>query len=124
VIEIPMRTVPGQNVREHHHVRARRVKAEKQATAWSLVTKGNPNLPLTVRLTRLSPGMVPLDDDNLAGSLKAVRDAVAQWLGVDDRHSKRVRYVYTQERRAEWGVRIEFGKASEEPAFLPIEVTA
>ena len=35
-----------------------------------------------VRLVRL--GARALDTDNLAGALKAVRDAVAAWLGVDD----------------------------------------
>ena len=48
-----------------------------------------------------------LDDDNLSGSLKGVRDAVAAWLGVDDRDRTRVRYVYEQQ-RAPWGVGIEF----------------
>jgi hypothetical protein len=32
-----------------------------------------------------------LDDDNLVGSLKPIRDAVAKWLGVDD-GDKRVRW--------------------------------
>lgn len=36
-----------------------------------------------------------LDSDNLQSSLKALRDAVAEWLGVDDR-DKRVTWEYGQ----------------------------
>lgn len=53
------------------------------------------SLPCVVRLTRLSPGT--LDDDNLRGALKAVRDGVADRLGVDDR-DPRVTWEYAQER--------------------------
>jgi hypothetical protein len=57
-------------------------------------------------LTRFAPSN-GLDDDNLTGALKGVRDAVAQWLEVDDRDRSRVRYVYEQQ-RGSWGVGIEF----------------
>jgi hypothetical protein len=50
-----------------------------------------------------------MDDDNLPGSMKAVRDQIAEWLGVDDRHSNQVRYVYAQ-KRGPWSVTIEFGE--------------
>lgn len=46
-----------------------------------------------VKLTRVGPRK--LDDDNLAGSLKAVRDAIAAALGVDDRDPK-VQWAYSQ----------------------------
>lgn len=46
-----------------------------------------------VTLTRVGPRR--LDDDNLAGSLKGVRDAIAAALGVDDRDPK-VQWVYGQ----------------------------
>lgn len=41
-----------------------------------------PAPPLTVVLTRIGPKT--LDSDNLAYAFKAVRDGVADWLGVDD----------------------------------------
>ena len=41
------------------------------------------------------------------GALKGVRDQVAAWLGVDDRHKHIVRYAYEQE-RGPWAVRIEW----------------
>jgi hypothetical protein len=109
VIAIPLRTSSGLNAREHFRVRAKRVKAEREAVAWMLHGATKPALPCSVLLTRVAPSN-GLDDDNLCGALKSVRDQVAQWLGVDDRHSMRVRYRYAQ-RRGPWGVCIEFGEA-------------
>lgn len=43
-------------------------------------------LPAVVTMTRL--GGKRLDDDNLRRALKAVRDVVAEWLGVDDADPK------------------------------------
>jgi hypothetical protein len=102
-----LRTGRGLNDREHWRVRAKRVKAEKDAAAWELARWAEkPPLPCVVTLTRFAPSN-GLDDDNLAGSLKGVRDAVAAWLGVDDRDRKRVKYVYEQQRAA-WAVGISF----------------
>jgi hypothetical protein len=104
---VPIRTVPGMNVREHWRARIRRVKAERDAVAWVLSRMTRPALPLVVTLTRIGPSN-GLDDDNLAGSMKAVRDQIAHWLGVDDRKREIVRYAYAQERGKEWGVRIQW----------------
>lgn len=104
---IPMRTVPGMNVREHFRTRAKRVSAEKECVAWELHRMQKPPIPCSVLLTRSAPSN-GLDDDNLAGALKSVRDAVATWLGVDDGKRETVRYRYSQ-KRGPWGVGIEFG---------------
>ena len=116
MIFIPIRTGRGLNAREAWQSRARRVKAERQAVAWLLRGK-KPVLPCTVRLTRCAPSN-GMDDDGVVGALKAVRDQVAEWLGVDDKDSARVRYVYAQ-CRAAWGVRIEFGEYSQPEEFTP-----
>lgn len=107
MILIPIRTAPGLNAREHWAVRAKRVKAEREVTGWKLADQRRPAVPLEVTLTRIGPSN-GLDDDNLAGALKGVRDAFAEWIGVDDRDRKRVRYLYEQERGPEWGVRVEW----------------
>lgn len=109
MILVPIRTVTGLNAREHHHAKARRVKSERQYVAWALLGKPKPEVPCTVRLIRASPSHIPTDDDNLVGALKAVRDAVADWLGIDDKLSDLVRYVYAQ-KRGPWAVEIDFGK--------------
>ena len=68
-----------------------------------------------VRLTRISPRL--LDSDNLEGALKAVRDGVADGLGINDR-DPRVRYVVDQEQGlpGEFSVRCELFAA---PASRP-----
>lgn len=110
-LTIPLRTSRGQNAREHHHARAKRVKAERSAVAWSLLGKPKPALPCVVHMTRIAPSN-GLDDDNLTGALKAVRDQIAEWLGVDDKDTARVKYVCHQE-RGPWGVRIAFASEDE-----------
>lgn len=99
----------GMNAREHHHARARRVKGERAVIGWSLAAKPRPVTPLRVTLTRIAPSS-GLDDDNLASALKSVRDAFAEWIGVDDKLRDVVRYAYEQE-RGPWAVRIEVSPA-------------
>lgn len=48
-----------------------------------------------ITMTRVSPGV--LDDDNLRSAMKAIRDGVADALGIDDR-DPRVTWAYNQER--------------------------
>ncbi len=103
MIVLPIKTVAGLNVREHWRARSARVKRER--TTAALLTPASP-LPCVVLLTRLSPGL--LDDDNLQGACKAIRDGIADRLGVDDR-DPRVTWNYAQERcvRGQFGVRVE-----------------
>ena len=110
MLTIPLRTVSGLNAREHFRARARRVKSERQAVAYVLGPQKKPGaFPLIVTLTRIAPSN-GLDDDNLAGAMKAVRDEIAAWLGVDDKDRATVRYEYEQE-RGPWGIRIEWRAA-------------
>ena len=109
MIVVPIEAGRGMNNREHWQVRAKRVRKEREAVSWVLRGAKRPETPCSVLLTRVAPS-AGLDDDNLAGSLKSVRDEVAQWLGVDDRDRLRVRYRYAQA-RGPWSVRIEFGPA-------------
>lgn len=113
MIFVPLRTAPGLNAREHFRVRASRFKRERKVTAWALqgLRPERPRIPCTVHLVRSSPGTRPADDDNLAGALKAVRDEVAAWLGVDDGNRAAVRFTYGQ-KRGPWGVEISFGPAA------------
>lgn len=108
---VAMRTGAGLNDRPGHWSgRARRVKRERTTVGWALhVHCGawRPTLPCVVTLTRCAPSN-GLDDDNLAGALKATRDAVAEWLGVDDGRRELVRYVPEQRRAKDWWVVIEF----------------
>lgn len=106
-VQWPARLDGGLNAREHHMLRARRAKTEKtkarlMARAYLRLPEA---LPIVVTLTRFSPGTTPLDDDNLRGTLKAIRDGLASWLGVDD-GGPWVEWRYVQT-RGEWACRVE-----------------
>jgi hypothetical protein len=81
------------------------VKNERSITAWTMAPVKAPSLPVTITLTRLGPSN-GLDDDNLAGACKGVRDELARWLKVDDR-DPRVTWLYGQQRTKEWAVQVE-----------------
>ncbi len=108
-VTIPMRLGRGGNDREGHwRGRHERVKSERQSVAWMLCNQKKPATPCRVLITRTAPG-IGLDDDNLSGACKAVRDEFANWIGVNDRRSELVKYEYGQARgkRGEWSVRIQ-----------------
>ena len=101
-IEIPVRLVSLLNSREHHMARARRAKQQRslarlqtiarlcRSPLWARVANG---CGLVVTITRIGPR--ELDDDNLAGSAKHVRDGIADALGIDD-GDKRIVWRYRQ----------------------------
>lgn len=116
-VTAPLRTGRGQNDRGHHMALARVKKQHREQACILSFTALSPRTwskdrialvrPWWVRLVRVSPGTCELDDDNLRGSLKAVRDGVADRLHVDDGDKHAVRFFYAQE-RGPWAVRIEF----------------
>lgn len=93
-LTIPMRTVSLANMREHWSDRQRRARGQREAVYYRLLQLGRPELPVVVLLVRLGR---ELDDDNLRGALKSVRDGVAFWLGADDR-DPRITWEYAQEK--------------------------
>jgi hypothetical protein len=111
-VVVPVRTI-GQNAREHFRVKAARVKAERHMVRLMLNARAvrcplQP--PLVVTLTRLSSAR--MDSDGVVGAMKSVRDEVAAYLGIDDRHDDLVEYRYAQERcaRGNFYVRIEIAR--------------
>lgn len=104
-VELPIKTGAGLNDRMHWRQRSRLVKSQRSAACLALKTKLRP-FPAVITLTRLSAG--ELDDDNLQGALKAVRDGVADAYQLPDNDS-RLRWRYAQQRckRGAFGVRVE-----------------
>lgn len=103
---LPIKTVAGLNAREHWQARMRRVKRERNTACLVVRSKlGRDPRPCAVTLTRLSFGT--LDDDNLQGAAKAIRDGVADAIGVPD-NDPAIRWQYAQERckRGEFGMRV------------------
>jgi hypothetical protein len=91
-VSVPVRTVSEANQREHWTVRNRRKKGQQEATLFVLCAVNGDSILSTravavwmgvdVHLTRYASRA--LDSDNLVGSMKHVRDAIAFWIGVDD----------------------------------------
>jgi hypothetical protein len=99
-VTIPIKIESSLNLREHWRVKANRNTSHRAAAWFGLkgASKWTADmLPCVVTLTRIAPR--ELDDDNLAGGFKSVRDGVADWLGLDDR-DKRVKWVYDQRKGA------------------------
>ena len=118
---VPLR-VKSLNAREHWRAKARRVAKERSDThmaalhqlgaAWTLRVC----LPCTVTMTRV--GRKRFDSDNLVGSLKAVRDQIADDLKTGDGPDGPVTWRYAQRVGREYAVEIEIddsaGRAAQE----------
>lgn len=86
-------------------VRHARVERQHKVVNTVLGLARRPPLPLRVVITRVCP--TPLDSDNTTSSGKHVRDAVAKWIGINDR-SPEVEWIVLQERLGNVvGARIE-----------------
>jgi hypothetical protein len=94
-LSIPMRLPSASNLREPWQARHRRVKLQRRIVAVCLTGRPAPALPVVVTMERIAPRA--LDDDNLRGAFKAVRDELARWLGVADNHPD-VTWAYGQRR--------------------------
>lgn len=106
-IEVPLKLPSLANLRLHWAVKARLIKAQRNAAAFALrggarqwltrwkALRANESLCLRVTLTRVGPRA--LDDDNLASAFKGIRDEVADFVGIDD-GSSRFAWQYRQER--------------------------
>jgi hypothetical protein len=114
-VEVPLKLPSMANLRLHWAAKAKLVKTQRNAAAFALRGNGrqwlthwkgmrdNERLCLHVTLTRVGPR--ELDDDNLASAFKAVRDEVADFVGLDD-GSKRFTWAYAQQRGL-YGIRIK-----------------
>lgn len=102
-LTLPIRTERGLNNREHPMARARRVRKERELVVLGWAAAG---AHLEVKLTRISPRAAG-DDDGDVGALKAVRDQVAELLGIDDGDKKRLRFRYGEPEKGDYAVRIE-----------------
>jgi len=109
-IRMNMKIVSVANMRLHWAAKAKLVKDQRTRTRMSLAavsqSSGLEMLPVTVVLTRVAPRK--LDGDNLQSGFKAVRDGVADWLGVDDGNGLiDWQYVQRSGKAGEYAVEIE-----------------
>ena len=103
IITIPLKTWSEANTRVHWGTRACRAGKQRGtarlyvAAEMASATADTPTLNgarIVITLTRIAPRK--LDSDNLCGALKAVRDGIADALGIND-GSERVEWKYSQE---------------------------
>lgn len=111
--EIPVYTRTESNTGGSHFAKARRAKQQRSAAylACCSYLRDKPvALPCQVRIVRIAPGRGLDPGDNLPSSVKHIRDGIADFLEVDDRHEDQVRYVYAQEKgdAGQYWVRVEF----------------
>lgn len=109
---VPIKTVSEANQREHWAVKHKRKLAQQEAVTvvmQNYLRRQKVSLPCTVKFTRIGPRK--LDTDNLAGAFKAIRDAVARRLGVDD-GDDRVTWEYDQKPTGNivYGVKVEISQ--------------
>lgn len=107
-----LKTLSEQNLREHWRTRAARAKHQKETVGLVLHASVAHMMmavaPLVVTMTRVSPGP-GLDSDNMVGSQKHVRDAIAKVLGIDDK-DERVDWR-VQQKKGPWAVEIHIASA-------------
>ena len=109
-IEAPVKVVSEMNRREHYFAVLKRKRQQRHAVGLVLraaMDGSRFTAPIEVTLTRIASR--ELDDDNLAGGFKAIRDEVAAVLGYDDGPRSGVTWRYAQQHaRApkQYGVRI------------------
>ena len=100
---VPIRLPSLSNARLHWRRLDRIKRQQKEATYYCLRGKAIPPPPLVVTITRVGPGR--LDDDNLSGACKYVRDEIARAVGVDDGSNQ---YTWRYEQRVgDYGVDVE-----------------
>lgn len=101
------------NAREHRRVRDQRIIKERDATLKALpptlfdgsTLSGAITHDRGARVTLSRPyHETPLDDDNIRAAFKAVRDAIAEFLGVDDGED-RLHWIYQQTKAVRIGVK-------------------
>jgi len=101
---LPIKTVSELNTRDHYMKVHKRRSQQRRDAHWLMKGNDKPSLPVSIKLTRISPRRLD-HGDNLNASMKAIRDGIADWLGVDD-GNERIFWDYFQTRpsKGETGV--------------------
>lgn len=108
-ITIPIKTYSTNEQRRWKPMqRHGKVKKQRNDVAFFLFNRDFPPPPVSVLLVRIAPS-VGLDDDNLVGALKAVRDEVAKAIGVDDGKKGGITWKYDQRRGDDYAVEVSVG---------------
>lgn len=120
--DVPILTVSEANMREHWAAKAKRAKSQRSdmytflmAFAKSVKDCARPHHKSKWVVAIKRVGIRRLDDDNLAGSAKHVRDEIAAWMGCDDGPDGPITWSYDQysHSTAECGLMISITRCCE-----------
>lgn len=111
ILHLPIKTVSESNDHSHWTVKHKRHKNQQILLKLALnKPKEDIKLPCEIKLTRISSRL--LDDDNLRGAFKHIRDYIAdilipgQKIGRAD-GDDRIAWLYDQEKGSPQSIRIE-----------------
>lgn len=108
IVHVRTRSEMNQSRQEHWSTKKKIVDAQHDAVTYALRAESVRCLfkpPIRVTLARMGPKR--LDSDNYRSALKATRDAIAKWIGIDDGRDDLLEWVYDpQEENLKYGVRI------------------
>lgn len=93
--DIAARTASEPNIGGQLSRKISRKSEVKRIAAESLPRLREP-FPTPCRVTLTRHGLKQLDDDNLRTALKAIRDVIAGWVGVDDGDKQHIVWRYRQ----------------------------
>lgn len=102
-VHLGMRTRNPQNGSSMHWGEKRR---QKEKFAAAVLNTDRPLAVSHITFVRWAPR--GFDDDGLIASMKWVRDAACEWLGIDDGPTCGVTFAYEQHKHAEYGVSVRF----------------
>lgn len=121
---LPIYARSESNFRDNRYSKSKRVKEQRgiacmvirhSVDAVRKFRMANPEEHVTVTLTRIRPSRrIALDDDNLRGSLKAVRDGVADALGIQD-NDPHFTWHYLQATGEDYAVRVQISATEKGP---------
>lgn len=113
-LTLPIATVSEANSREYWRKKAARAATQRAATNLAIrgeIFRRKLTLPMPLRVTFTRLGVRELDSDNLQGAFKAIRDGLADAIGVNDK-DKGYTWVYLQEKAKQKAVRITIERAA------------
>lgn len=112
---MPIKTISEANVKEHWGAKSRRAKSQRRIAKLHVhnyiqaLPRGYLDMlkrnGMIITLIRINRTAHVLDDDNLARSLKAVRDGVAEAIGLDD-GNKAYTWKYEQRKESAYAVEV------------------
>ena len=112
ITTIPIRTrSQAHGTRCHWSIEARKRRDQRRAVALFLGPHRAPQGPWVVKLVRVAPRA--LDTDNVRQALKAVRDAVTDWLGLTNDNDAKVWWLYAQGKAKTPAVVVEVEQATQ-----------